>query len=60
MKYDIQYFKTENLSTDELNSMRRGQRGVWLCTGIYTADRLAGFREARRIVRGEKFRAVFR
>jgi len=60
MKYSIHYYKTENLTPDERNKQRKNQRGIWLDTGIYTTDRRAGFKEARRGFRGEKFRAVLR
>lgn len=32
-RYWIDFHKTDNLSPDELNSKRRNQRGVWLCSG---------------------------
>ena len=60
MKYSIHYYKTENLTPDERNAQRKNQRGIWLDTGIRTEDRAAGFREARRDFRGEKFRAALR
>ena len=31
--YDIHYLKTENLTPDEQNAMRRNARGVWLTGG---------------------------
>lgn len=32
-RYYIDFYKNENLSPDELNAMRRNQRGIWLCSG---------------------------
>ena len=32
-KYDIHYYKEENLSPDELNAMRRNATGVWIAGG---------------------------
>lgn len=57
MKYAIHYYKTENLSSDERNAMRRGAKGIWLHTGILTEDRAAGIREARDEFEGIKFRS---
>ena len=49
--YDIHFFKTENLSPDEKNSMRRNQSGVWLCTGFcYRAESAS---EARKQFRAD-------
>ena len=61
MKYSIHYYKTENLTPDERNAMRKNQNGIWLQTGIRTSDRVAGLREARRDFgsRAEKFRSVW-
>ena len=58
MKYHIHYYKTENLTSDELRLMRKNQRGIWLQTGIFTTDKAAGLREAREWFRGAKYRAV--
>ena len=32
-RYYIDFYKTASLSPDEMNAMRRNQRGIWLCTG---------------------------
>lgn len=59
MKYDIHYFKTQNLSPDERNAMRRNARGIWLMCGIRTEDRKSGLAQARRDYPfAEKFRAA--
>lgn len=47
MKYDIIYFKSQNLTPDERNSMRKNQTGVWLMSGIRTSDRKAGLAQAK-------------
>jgi len=50
--YDIHFFKSDNLSPDEINSMRRNQRGVWLCTGFcYRAE---SARDARKQFRADE------
>ena len=35
--YDIHFFKTQNLSPDEQNAMRRGAKGLWLVGGRVSA-----------------------
>lgn len=37
MKFHIQFYKTEDFTTDELHAMRRNQRGIWLDTGAFYA-----------------------
>lgn len=47
-KYEIACYKTENLSPDEKNAMRRNQSGIWLCADpVYANSR----REALKIAR---------
>lgn len=42
------YYKTTNLSPDELNAMRRNQKGVWLCGPSIAADSARkAFKKAR-------------
>ena len=36
--YEIDYYKTENLSPDEQNAMRSNQRGIWLVGESVEAD----------------------
>lgn len=35
MRFQIDFYKTENLSPDERSCMRTNQSGVWLCTGAF-------------------------
>lgn len=34
MKFDINFYKVENLTPDEQNYRRKNQQGVWLATGL--------------------------
>lgn len=48
MRYEIDIYKTENLTPDEQNAKRHGAKGVWLRWHDCEAD---SPREALRIVR---------
>lgn len=55
--YEIDYYKTENLNPDELNVMRRNQRGIWLCGERISADTpRKAILEAKRLYGRQKVR----
>ncbi len=54
MKTDnIHFYKIDNLSPDELNAMRRGASGIWLCGGRIVAKSgraaCAAYRKSRQL-----------
>jgi len=60
--YDMQFYKTENLTPDELNAKRAGSSGLWLCGGRIEAasgrSACAAYRKSRQLGSGaEKLRA---
>lgn len=56
-KFQGDYYKTENLSPDELNARRRNQRGVWLTVGRGFNTRKEALSAAREM-KCEKVRAT--
>ena len=51
--YDIHFYKTENLSSDEKNAIRRDARGIWLLGGRIEAQSrhaaCAAYRKSRQL-----------
>jgi hypothetical protein len=61
--YDIHFFKTNDLSPDEKNAMRRDARGIWLVGGRIEAKSAraacAAYRKSGQLgCRADKLRAI--
>jgi hypothetical protein len=59
MRYGIDYYKTDDLTPDELNAKRSNAAGLWLYAGdVDAADEREALAKARKSLapRGEKVR----
>lgn len=51
MRYGIDFYKTENLTPDELNMKRVNAAGLWLYAGdVDAADEREALRKARKVL----------
>jgi len=55
--YEIDYYKTEGLTPDELNVMRSNQSGIWLCgQSVKAESQRKAIVEAKKIYGDQKIR----